>query len=396
MIARNILFFVLTTILADTYIYARWARKHKNIAKWKTILWFLPTLAMTIYAIVLATQKEFLGSNQSVTELYLLLFGLIVAPKAAYALCSAIGLAVKKTTKSPNNWGNLAGLILAIYTIYVVVIGTTKGINRLEIRQVELSFADLPKSFDGYRIALFSDAHIGTFSGNRQKILSRAIDSINAQDADMIVFAGDLQNAQPQELYRHRQILAQLKATDGVISVLGNHDYSGYADVEEGEGISNQIETQSFQRRLGWRLLMNEHIKIGRNADTIVVAGMENQGRLPRSGKPMKTQPRLADAEKTLEGVAQDAFVVMITHDPTAWREIVLPKTKAQLTLSGHTHGGQVRPFGISPTTFIYDESEGLYTEDNRQIYVTSGIGGVVPIRYGVPPEIVVITLKKK
>ena len=86
----------------------------------------------------------------------------------------------------------------------------------------------------------------------------------------------------------------------------------------------------------------------------------------------------------------------MVEHTPTAWRDLILPETKAHLTLSGHTHGGQVNLFGLRLTRFTYAEDAGLYWEGDRALYVTSGVGGLVPMRFGIPGEIVVITLRKK
>ena len=86
----------------------------------------------------------------------------------------------------------------------------------------------------------------------------------------------------------------------------------------------------------------------------------------------------------------------MMQHDPTCWRDHILPECHAQLTLSGHTHGGQMSLFGLSPVSLTYDEWGGLYREGGRALYVTTGLGALIPFRLGLPSEIVVITLKKK
>ena len=106
-------------------------------------------------------------------------------------------------------------------------------------------------------------------------------------------------------------------------------------------------------------------------------------------------QPALADIGKTLQGIGSDAFVVMLQHDPSVWRSQILPSSNVQLTLSGHTHAGQVSLFGLRPTMLTATEDYGLYMVGNQQLYVTSGLGGVMAMRFGATAEIVVITLHR-
>ena len=248
--------------------------------------------------------------------------------------------------------------------------------------------SDLPQSFDGYRIVQFSDAHVGTMTGWRKAMLQRAVDSIMHQRADMIVFTGDLQNIEPHELPEHLAQLSRLKAPDGVYSVLGNHDYAVYQRADSATKAANCRLTCEYERRAGWQLLLNEHRTIRRGSDSLIVAGMENWG-------IAKRMPHRGDVGKTLAGLQRSAFVVMLEHDPSAWRARILPESWAQLTLSGHTHGGQLRLFGWSPVSFTYDEWGGLYHEGRRHLFVSTGLGGLIPFRLGISGEIVVITLKK-
>ena len=207
-----------------------------------------------------------------------------------------------------------------------------------------------------------------------------------SQKPDVIVFTGDLQNIQPAELHPFLSLFKELKAKDGVFSVLGNHDYSMYINASESIKVANEREMVRLQRQVGWNLLMNEHSVIRRGNDSIVIAGEENDGRPPF--------PSRADIHKTLQGIRSDAYVILLQHDPSAWRRNILPHSHVQLTLSGHTHGGQVSLLGLRPTWFSYREDCGLYHEQDRALFVSSGLGGVVPFRFGVPPEIVVITLR--
>ena len=150
----------------------------------------------------------------------------------------------------------------------------------------------------------------------------------------------------------------------------------------------NCQETIADIRQMGFTLLLNENRTICRDSDSIVIAGMENWGKVKR-------MPHKGDVKKTLKGVSDDAFVVMLQHDPSCWREHILPECRAQLTLSGHTHGGQFSIFGWSPVAFNYDEWADMTYEGDRAIYVSTGLGALIPFRLNQPGEIVVITLKK-
>ena len=269
---------------------------------------------------------------------------------------------------------------------YVFLWGTYVGFGQLEVVRLDYASKDLPAAFDGYKIVQFSDAHVGTFTGRRQALLLRAVDSINAQHADMVVFTGDLQNKEPSEIAQQKGVLGRIKAKDGVFSVLGNHDYTMYTDLTNPIDIGrNQGNTEGFQYDMGWTLLKNSHHFITRDSARIVIAGMENDG----EGR----FPQLGNINFALYGVRRSDFVVMLEHDPTSWRRKILPHSHVQLTLSGHTHGGQISLLGFSPASLQYKESAGLYKMGDRALYVSKGLGGVIPFRFGVTPEIVVITL---
>ena len=389
MIARNILMFVLLVVLPDLYIYWHYFKRRK-VAWWKRVLWWIPCLFFLGYIISLYDDKNFTPSDASFLYLFLFLFGVLVVSKAVFTLCSGIGLLWCRWRHKRRNWGSLIGFLFALFVIYVVIYGSTIGFRQFEVKRVDFYSEELPDSFDGYRIVLFSDVHVGSYSGGNQKILARAIDSINAQHADAICFAGDLQNVAPQEIYEYRQLLSSLRAKDGVFSVMGNHDYADYIKVEPAEEVANVQETMRLERQFGWSLLLNEHCAVHRGGDSIVFAGIENDGR--------NLDGKRGSLEKTLKGVNDSAFVVMLAHDPAEWRRKILPKSRAQLTLSGHTHGGQVSLFGFSPVSLAYSEFEGEYEDEGyaRSIYVSKGLGGLIPFRFGCPGEIVVITLHKQ
>ena len=311
---------------------------------------------------------------------FFFLMGLVVVPLVVALICRWL---------LPRKYYLKVISVLTLLIWGLVGYGYFVGFEQLEIREIEYACSDLPEAFDGYRIVHFSDAHIGTYTGSRQWLLQRAVDTINALRPDIVLFTGDLQNVYPDELDVQVPILSQLKAHDGVMSVLGNHDYAVYQDCDESQKQRNNKHTIQSERKMGWTLLLNENRIIRRDSDSIVVAGMENWGK-------MKRMPRRGDVKKSLTGISDSAFVVMMQHDPTCWREKILPECKAQLTLSGHTHGGQVSLLGLSPASFSYDEWGGVYQQDGRTLIVSTGLGALIPFRLGMPGEIVVITLRKK
>lgn len=340
---------------------------------------------MALYTIYLGTRRGFVPDKIDLINVYVVLLGLVVVPKVIAAACSFLGLLWKKITHKRQNWGNLVAFVLCLFNVYVFIYGFTVGYRKLEVKHIDIYSPDLPKGFDGYRIVHFSDAHVGTFTGWRRNLLQRDIDSINNQHADLIAFTGDLQNTQPQELYPVQQMLASLKAKDGVVSVLGNHDYAEYIEEDAAIEAANCKEIIDRQQQWGWRVLLNEHTILRRGKDSLVVAGEQNL-----------EKPDSADFERTMKGIGKGAFVVFLQHNPQAWDQYIRPSRRAQLTLSGHVHGGQIALGGWSPARLRYARDYGLYQKDNLWLYVTSGIGALLPFRFGAPAEIVVITLHQK
>lgn len=278
-------------------------------------------------------------------------------------------------------------IIIGAFLILLTAYGHFIGIHTINVNRTEYQTANLPQGFDNYKILLFSDAHLSSFN-HKKDLLCQAIDYINNEKPDLICFCGDIQTRTPEEITPFIQNLKQLTATDGIVSILGNHDYSLYnKGITDKERKLLTQKTINLQKKIGWNVLLNEHITIHRGNDSIVIAGEENGGSGPF--------PDYSDPDKTLKGVNKNTFTIMLQHDPTAWRKHILSKTNAQLTLSGHTHGGQISIFGLSPASLVYNEYRGWYNQGDKALFVTTGLGSVVPFRYGLQPEVVSITLKK-
>lgn len=383
MIARISIIILLVTLLPDIYMYRRYVKRRLGNV-WARIAWWLPTLLITVSTIGVSLTRDFAPHNLTLFNTYLFITALVVLPKLTFVLCSLAGRLARRMLKLRRNWGNYVGLVLVLGELYILFHGTMVGTDRLNIRQVTVEFDDLPKAFDGYRIAQFTDVHLGSM---KDELMLRAVTAIDDMRPDLIVFTGDIQNMGPDELPRFAQTLKRLKAKDGVMSVLGNHDYSRYVNLPPDEALRNERMTRDFETSVGWQLLLNDNRIVRRGSDSIVIAGGENDGRPPFPAK--------ADLKKAMRGIHAKSFVVMLQHDPSAWRRHILPLTNAQLTLSGHTHGGQISLFGLRPTELVGKEDDGLYVEGKRKLFVSTGLGGFVPFRFYMNPEVVEITLKK-
>lgn len=325
---------------------------------------------------------------------------ILVLVGMVFFVCWLIGWCAMHLFHTQRNYGVWAGGAVVLFAVYIIIYGCTIGFGKLDVRRITFASAELPKEFDGYRIVHFSDAHLGTYGLSRQHLLARNVDSINALRPDLIVFTGDIQNLEPSEILPQMQILSRLKAKDGVISCLGNHDYPIYVrDASPRQKAANLRETIGLQRQMGWTVLLNENVRITRDSGnsggsaaekpSIVVAGMENDG----DGRRF---PRMGDIAKTLRGVSDTDFVVMLQHDPTHWRDKILKESHVQLTLSGHTHASQFMLLGWSPVQYFYDDWAGVTRIGGRAINVSTGMGGFIPFRFGVPGEICLITLKSE
>lgn len=289
---------------------------------------------------------------------------------------------------------SLLALGLAFIPFVSVVYGVTKGKYDYKVWKYTLYYEDLPEAFDGYRITQISDIHSGSFD-NRKKI-QHGIDLINQQESDAIMITGDIVNNLAAELLPWKDVLKQLKAKDGVFSVLGNHDYGDYSAWESPEAKAKNFQLlKQIQKEMGFDLMLNEHRYIEKDGQKIAIVGVENwgYGRFSKYG----------DLNKALKGIANEDFKILLSHDPTHWEYEVLPQGKnIQLTLSGHTHGMQV---GIeieglvkwSPSEWKYKYWGGMYEESGKKLNVNRGFGyHAFPGRVGIWPEITVIELRKK
>ena len=279
----------------------------------------------------------------------------------------------------------LWGLLSLLLPPGAILYGSLIERNTFRVKKIELAYENMPEGFRDYRIVHISDIHARSFS-KREKSLQRAVDKINALDPDMIAFTGDLITMTPDELDPISAVLSSMKAKDGVFSVLGNHDYCMYSDMSQTEKQKCLEDLIIKEREMGWDLILNEHRIIRKGKDSIAVIGVENTS-------PSRHFPSRGDLDKASEGT-EGMFRLLLSHDPMHWEAEIIGNDYP-LTLSGHTHAMQVSIFGWSPSSLIFKQHKGLYTEGNQSIYVNKGLGETIfPARIGAIPEITLITLK--
>ena len=379
---RVAIFFLLMLLLPDWYIHRIYIRCKKS-KLYSRLLWW-PTIGLLM---LLALFIALHNSLHDYFGIYLIVTLCFCIPKLTFVVFSLVLRAINKVAglKIPHA---AISTLPALAMLGYILFGAIKGKENFKVREVTFTSANLPEEFDGYRVLQLSDIHSGSWKGNPEA-LKRAIDICNSQNADLALFTGDLVNSRSDELIEFMNIFSELKAKDGVYSVLGNHDYGTYVKWDsEADRIANIDSLIARENRMGWKMLNNSHIIVRRGNDSIAVIGVENSGR-----PPFPDYARLKEASAGTEGM----FQILMSHDPTHWRREVLPKSDIELTLSGHTHDMQITFFGLSVSSFIYPEHNGMYMEGERGLYVNIGLGHVLfPMRLGAWPEITVITLKKK
>lgn len=385
MLIRILILLIALLIIPDVYIYAMYARKWKR-SWWIRTLTFLPTILLLAYMMLVLSHDDMTLDNQVRVGQFMIVFLLVTVPRFLFTLFDCIGWMIRKGRR----YTRIFAMTIAFFSAIILAYGYFIGRSRFVVHQQTFWFENLPTAFDGYRIVQFSDLHLGTFYDGHQQDVTTLVNLINQQKGDAIVFTGDLVNYESRESDGYKNVLRRLHAPDGVFSIMGNHDYSMYRPIEEAIRKADIAELQRREREdYGWTLLLNEHVVIRRNKDSIAVIGVENDGRPPF--------PSLGDLPLATKGLSPSTFSILLSHDPTHWRRNVLPDTQIDLTLSGHTHAGQFKVFGWSPVSHVYDEWSGAYVDGKQILNVSDGVGQVMfPFRFGAWPEINVITLKKK
>lgn len=400
-----LVFFIVITGLLEWYTYAALSGKWNQWSNWlkhttRIIYFLLMGLSIASIIAVFAFEKHLPRSIMNFFFSFVV-FNLIV--KTAFAAFlfiddlrrlivlgknAATGAATSGISRS--DFLTKTGLVAAAIPFAGLSWGMIAGPYRYKVFKEKVKLPNLPKGFEGLRIVQISDIHSGSFYS--KTAVERGIQMILDQQPDVIFFTGDLVNNKAEEMEPYIESFARLTAPLGVYSILGNHDYGDYVNWESEEAkIANNKAVRDLHGRMGWRLLLDEHVYLERNGDKIGLIGVENWG---------KGFHQEGDLAKAYEGIDAD-IKLLLSHDPTHFEEIVTKGFKdINLTFSGHTHGMQMgietANFKWSPISWRYSKWAGLYEENGQYLYVNRGFGFLgYAGRLGIMPEITVLELEK-
>lgn len=400
---------ILFIIIAVIELYAFQAVKTVTKVKWIQIAYILVSVSAVVFIFY-----QFSKFDRTVgqTPMFMLTIGvllLVLLPKLLITFFMLVEDVLRILVGTKNyiadydkqaaflperrQFVSRVALGIAAIPFLSLIYGMTVGKYNFKVIKQTLFFPDLPDDFDGFTITQISDVHSGSFD-NPEKI-SYAIDLINQQNSDLLLFTGDIVNTHAKEMHPWLETFNKIQKHEfGKYSILGNHDYGEYVDWSSEKDKEENFEAiKDLHQQIDFKLLLNENIKIKRGKDEIAIVGVENWG--------VKFK-KVGDLKKASEGLSKEDFKILMSHDPSHWEmEVKNHPDHYHLTLSGHTHGFQ---FGIeipgifkwSPVEYVYKQWAGLYENVGRYIYVNRGFGfHAYPGRVGIMPEITVIELKK-
>ena len=399
---------IVIVIVAIIEFYSFQAFKTVTKEKWILTIYQLLSLLIIIFIAYQFTKFDRAVGQTKMTLITLGLMLLVLLPKIVLTLIllledivRVLSGTVTLLTGSKSDsflperrkFVSQVALGLASIPFMGLVYGMAVGKYNFKVIRQTLFFPDLPEAFEGFKVTQISDIHSGSFD-NEEKI-KYAIDLINEQEADLLLFTGDIVNAKADEMHPWIDIFNGLKKYEyGKYSILGNHDYGAYLDWKSQKAKAENFKAiKDLHRQIDFKLLLNENIKLKKGNDEIALIGVENWG---------KHFGEFGDIDKAADNLSATDFKILMSHDPSHWEYIVKRHPKnIQLTLSGHTHGMQ---FGIeipgyfkwSIAQYMYKQWAGLYQEFGKYIYVNRGFGfHAYPGRVGIMPEITVFELKK-
>jgi predicted MPP superfamily phosphohydrolase len=291
---------------------------------------------------------------------------------------ATLGVLIGALFGQPLLGGRIAAAVVLCILGSVLFAGYL-GTRRLVVREVDASIPGLPQEFDGLAIAQVSDLHVGPHTSRR--FLDRVARTIHDLSPDVVAVTGDLVDDRAEDVAAYASALGRLDAPLGVFVIAGNHDvYAGWDTVEH--RLRNEVPA---------RLLLNEAHLIRRGDATLVLAGTGD----PAGGH--RGNSRAApDVERTLAGAPNGSTVIALAHNPALWP--ALAKRGVALTLSGHTHWGQLAlpSLGWSLASPFLTHAMGAYREHESLLYISPGTGyWGIPFRLGAFPEVTLVRLRR-
>ena len=410
----GVFIFISVMLLLDLYFFQAVKNVSQNVSpRAKTIVyaiyWSITILAVIGFLLFVYTEQQFFGKKIR-TYLFAMIVGLFLAKITALVfflvddLRRGIQWLAGKLFFNNTDVDGMSGDGISRSTFLSwlgIAAGTTlfgslvygfTNQYKYQIKRVKLAFENLPEAFKGLKIIHISDIHSGSFMD--KKAVQHGVEMIMKENADLILFTGDLVNDKATEMDNYMDVFDKLKAPMGVFSTLGNHDYGDYVQWPI-NGVSkeqNLINLQNVHAQLGWKLLMNEHAVLQKDGAEIALLGIENwssKARFPKHGR----------MDLAYAGTEKYPFKILMSHDPSHWdAQVKRDYADVDLMLSGHTHGMQ---FGVelpgfkwSPVQYMYPQWAGLYESSKQKLYVNRGFGFIgYPGRVGQLAEITVIEL---
>ncbi len=321
-----------------------------------------------------------------------------IIPLAITPVSRLAGFLLKRLFKAGTawlRWVDICSWLIGAVIWLTLLMGMITWVYDFQVRTADFNSPKIPPSFNNFRIVQISDLHLGNWTC-RKKIMD-AVNMINALKPDLIVFTGDMFTFSTAEGKGFGPYLEKMHAKNGIYAIMGNHDYGDYVKWETVLAKQqNQEDFLRFYAGLGWKLLLNQSAVVRSGSDSINIIGVENWG-------ASKRFQRYGDIAKAENGINRSCFTVLLSHDPSYWDSIICKQhPEIDLTLSGHTHGGQIGIEAGSVRWSILSASNplwaGLYTKNKAGfksvLYVNRGLGTVgYSGRVGIRPEITLIIL---
>lgn len=354
-----------------------WAKKHKALV-WTVFALFIALEVLTFFFLRKSDtdfwgRRPFLWSSFAVLGLFTCLFIYAVFIDAA-TLLPKIFNRWKKRPEANINLSRRSFFTVGTLTLGSSTIGVAQTALGPQVYEVDIPLQNLPPEFDGFKIAQISDLHVGPTIG--RNYTENIVRIVNDLSPDLVALTGDFVDGPVSLLGQDTSPLANLKSPYGSYFVTGNHEYYS--------GVDQWIE--EF-KRLGARVLLNEHVRIEKGSSHFILAGVTDY----RAGSRKASHE--SSPAKAIEGASADSVKVLLAHQPSSYKDAA--SAGYDLQISGHTHGGQFFPWSLA-VQLAHRYYKGLNRHDNMWIYVNRGTGyWGPPLRFTVPAEVTLIRLRQ-
>jgi uncharacterized protein len=317
----------------------------------------------------------------------------IVIPRIILIILHFTGKLIKIKKGGHLNGLTNAGLIIMAVIFIIISLGSFYGRFNFKTEEVTIKIDSLNKELDGLKIVQISDLHLNSFYRHKE-LLRDVMNEVNRLKPDFLINTGDFVSFGWREFERDDTILSKAVSRYGNYAILGNHDAGTYDPFfTEADRENNILILNNLIKSSGYQVLNDEFKKAKVGNATIAFIGVTTKGHHPNMVH--------GDLNKAISGLDSADLKILLTHDPNHWAEAVTGKTDIDISFSGHTHGMQMgvitKNFRWSPSKYFYPHWNGLFTSGKQYQYVNRGLGVLaIPFRIWMPPEITVITIKKK